>query len=49
MFNVPNLKRFNTQSVSNPYTLQQLPKSFGVYTSLLTDARVMQFALRYEF
>jgi len=49
VFNLPNLKRFNTQSVSNPYTLQQLPGSFGDYTSLLTDARVMQFALRYDF
>ena len=49
VFNVPNLKRFNAQSVSNPFTLQQLPSAFGDYTSLLTDPRVMQFALRYEF
>jgi hypothetical protein len=49
VFNVPNLKRFNAQSVSNPYTLQQLPSAFGDYTSLLTNPRVMQFALRYEF
>ena len=49
VFNVPNLKRFNVQSVSNPYTLQQLPSAFGDYTSLLTQPRVMEFALRYEF
>ena len=49
VFNVPNLHRFNVQSVSNPYTLQQLPQDFGAYTSLLTNPRVMQFALRYEF
>jgi len=29
--------------------LQQLPQSFGDFTSLLTQPRVMQFALRYEF
>jgi hypothetical protein len=49
VFNVPNLHRFNVQSVSNPYTLQQLPSDFGAFTSLLTNPRVMQFALRYEF
>ncbi|HEY1424250.1 MAG TPA: carboxypeptidase-like regulatory domain-containing protein [Candidatus Acidoferrum sp.] len=49
VFNVANLKRFNSQSVSNAFTLQQLPSSFGDYTSLLTQPRVMQFALRYEF
>ncbi len=49
VFNVPNLHRFNAQSVSNPFTLQQLPEDFGAYTSLLTNPRVMQFALRYEF
>ena len=49
VFNVANLKRFNTQSLATPYTLQQLPSSFGDYTSLLTQPRVMQFALRYEF
>jgi len=50
VFNVPNLKRFNSQAVgNNAYTLQQLPSSFGNYTSLLTQPRVMQFALRYEF
>ena len=49
VFNVTNLHRFNAQSVSNPFTLQQLPSEFGAYTSLLTNPRVMQFALRYEF
>ena len=49
LFNVPNLHRFNAQSFSSAYTLQQLPQSFGDFTSLLTQPRVMQFALRYEF
>jgi hypothetical protein len=49
VFNVANLKRFNSQSFSSAFTLQQLPSSFGDYTSLLTQPRVMQFALRYEF
>jgi hypothetical protein len=49
VFNVPNLRRFNAQSVANPFTLQQVPSAFGDYTSLLTEPRVMQFALRYEF
>ena len=49
VFNVANLHRFNAQSVSSAFTLQQLPNSFGDYTSLLTQPRVMQFALRYEF
>jgi hypothetical protein len=30
-------------------SLTQSPASFGAYTSLLTQPRVMQFALRYEF
>jgi carboxypeptidase family protein len=46
VFNVPNLKRFNVQS--NPPSLTQT-QSFGDYTGLLTQPRVMQFALRYEF
>ena len=46
VFNVVNLKRFDVQSISNG--LDAGP-SFGTYSGLLTDPRVMQFALRYEF
>jgi Carboxypeptidase regulatory-like domain len=46
IFNVPNANRFNVQS--NPPELDQV-SAFGNYTGLLTDPRVMQFALRYEF
>ena len=55
VFNVPNLHRFNalsglgTQACACIASLQQLPQSFGNYTGLLTQPRVMQFALRYEF
>ncbi|MBZ5719838.1 MAG: carboxypeptidase-like regulatory domain-containing protein [Acidobacteriia bacterium] len=55
VFNVPNLHRFNvlsglgTQACACIASLQQLPQSFGSYTGLLTQPRVMQFALRYEF
>jgi hypothetical protein len=49
VFNVPNQVRFNVQSVTNPPSFQQVPSAFGAYTSLLTNPRVMQFALRYEF
>lgn len=55
VFNVPNLHRFNalsglgTQACACIASLQQLPTSFGNYTGLLTNPRVMQFALRYEF
>jgi hypothetical protein len=49
VFNVLNQVRFNVQSISNPISMQQVPSSFGDYTSLLTQPRVMQFALRYEF
>jgi carboxypeptidase family protein len=58
VFNVPNLKRFNVVgSPTSPSvglgdlapSLQQVPASFGAYTGLLTQPRVMQFALRYEF
>jgi hypothetical protein len=46
VFNVPNWNRFNVQS--NPPEID-LSTSFGKYTGLLTNPRVMQFALRYEF
>jgi hypothetical protein len=51
VFNVPNLTRFNAQGVGASLltSLTQAPTSFGAYTSLLTQPRVMQFALRYEF
>ena len=55
VFNVPNLHRFNVFSgLGNAAcaciaSLQQVPDRFGAYTGLLTDPRVMQFALRYEF
>ncbi len=55
VFNVPNLTRFNvlsglgTQACACIASLQQVPSAFGNYTGLLTQPRVMQFALRYEF
>jgi len=51
VFKVPNLTRFNAQRVglSLLTSLTQSPNNFGAYTSLLTQPRVMQFALRYEF
>ncbi|HKC00955.1 MAG TPA: carboxypeptidase-like regulatory domain-containing protein [Terriglobales bacterium] len=52
VFNVPNLTRFNPQSVGSSALLTSLAQqstNFGAYTSLLTQPRVMQFALRYEF
>jgi hypothetical protein len=45
VFNVLNLTRFDVQSVSTSID----SGSFGNYTGLLTNPRVMQFALRYEF
>jgi hypothetical protein len=51
VFNVLNLTRFNAQGVGSSLvtSLTQSPNNFGSYTSLLTQPRVMQFALRYEF
>lgn len=55
VFNVPNLVRFNalsglgTQACACIASLQQVPQQFGDYTGLLTQPRVMQFGLRYEF
>ncbi len=45
VFNVLNLKRFDVQSINTNLD----SGSFGNYTGLLTNPRVMQFALRYEF
>jgi len=46
VFNVGNFTRFN--ALSNLPSLDQ-KTTFGNYTGLLTNPRVMQFALRYEF
>ncbi len=46
VFNALNLTRFDVQSLSLSITNGS---SFGNYTGLLTNPRVMQFALRYEF
>jgi hypothetical protein len=46
VFNVPNLHRFDVQSVN---TNIDAGPAFGLYTGLLTNPRTMQFALRYEF
>jgi len=50
VFNVLNLVRFNAQGVGSAVTsIEQSPSQFGTFSSLLTQPRVMQFALRYEF
>jgi hypothetical protein len=46
VFNALNLTRFDVQSLSLSLTNTS---SFGNYTGLLTNPRVMQFGLRYEF
>ncbi len=46
VFNVTNLHRFDVQSIN---TNIDAGPAFGLYTGLLTNPRVMQFALRYEF
>jgi len=46
VFNALNLTRFDVQSLNLSLTNSS---SFGQYTGLLTNPRVMQFALRYEF
>jgi hypothetical protein len=45
VFNVPNLKRFDVATVTTDIS----STSFGTYSGLSTNPRVMQFALRYEF
>lgn len=47
VFNVTNSTRFDAQSTNN--AIDSFGSSFGNYTRLLTQPRVMQFALRYEF
>ena len=46
VFNALNLTRFDVQSINLSITNAS---TFGNYTGLLTNPRVMQFALRYEF
>jgi hypothetical protein len=46
VFNALNLTRFDVQSLSLSLTNTS---TFGNYTGLLTNPRVMQFGLRYEF
>jgi hypothetical protein len=47
VFNVFNTTRFDPLSIDN--AIDSFGSSFGNYTRLLTNPRVMQFALRYEF
>ncbi|HWZ98225.1 MAG TPA: carboxypeptidase-like regulatory domain-containing protein [Candidatus Dormibacteraeota bacterium] len=47
VFNVTNSVRFDAQSTNN--AIDSFGSQFGNYTRLLTNPRVMQFALRYEF
>ena len=46
VFNVTNTSRFDVQSIQPELDISS---TFGNYTGLLTNPRVMQFALRYEF
>jgi len=46
VFNVANAKRFDVISAAPEVDISS---TFGNYTRLLTNPRVMQFALRYEF
>jgi hypothetical protein len=46
VFNVTNTNRFDVQSILPELDISS---TFGNYTGLLTNPRVMQFALRYEF
>jgi hypothetical protein len=45
VFNVLNLTRFDVQTITNSID----EGAFGQYSGLLTNPRVMQFALRYDF
>jgi hypothetical protein len=46
VFNITNSKRFDAQSVQPELDISS---TFGNFSRLLTNPRVMQFALRYEF
>jgi len=46
VFNVTNATKFDSQSIAPELDISG---SFGNYGGLLTNPRVMQFALRYEF
>jgi hypothetical protein len=46
VFNVTNTNRFDVQSIAPELDISS---TFGNYTGLLTNPRVMQFALRFEF
>jgi len=47
VFNVTNSTRFDAQSTNN--AIDSFGSQFANYTRLLTNPRVMQFALRFEF
>ena len=47
-FNVTNSVRFDAAASSNNFDLTTVT-NFGVYSSTLTQPRVMQFTLRYSF
>lgn len=50
VFNVFNTKRFDVQSAGFDGNLElDISPSFGNYTHVLTQQRVMQFGLRYQF
>ncbi len=49
VFNVTNSVRFDAVSAITNSALDLSGSSFGQYTRLATNPRVMQFALRYEF
>ena len=50
VFNVFNTKRFDVFSALADGNLElDISTSFGNYTHVLTQQRLMQFALRYEF
>lgn len=47
VFNITNSTRFDAQSTNN--SIDTFGAQFGNYSRLLSNPRVMQFALRYEF